>query len=250
MEANFVFAKAIEPSLVISPEQLPSPPKPAWISWKEISAGTILGILLGSAAGLSLAVMTGPSRTGQVAEQFSQTAPQAALSVQTAATGSPLADEIGGAPVLPEAQPLPGATEQQPVSLSMKRAFPKRRTVAHKVAVQPITQSGQDSAEVAPMPGLLAGPDENSPPGTIPAALDSAKISTFYVEGSIQVLDYDATAGTIETNDGRTFLVGPTLSADTSSSLEQPGSLHYRCGQDGSCVLNRAGMVLANVRQI
>jgi hypothetical protein len=253
MEGNFVSAKAIEPSLVISPEQLPSsPPKPNWISWKEISAGAILGILLGSAAGFSLAVMTVPNRTEQVAEQSTQPASQPASTNQTAATGSPLAEKMeDAAPILPEAQLLPGATEQQPVSLPMKRASSKRKTVAHKIAVQPVPESVNDSAEAVLTSGLSAAPDRNAVPGPIPAALDTAKISTFYVEGFIRVLDYDATAGTIETNDGRTFLVGPTLNADASTNwVGQPVSLHYRCGQDGSCVLNRAGMVLANVRQI
>ena len=80
---------------------------------------------------------------------------------------------------------------------------------------------------------------------------DQAKPSNFYIEGDFKVVDYDATAGTIETSDGRTFVVGTTVAASNATPWgEYRSNLHYRCSQTGSCALSRAGAVAPNARLI
>ncbi len=80
---------------------------------------------------------------------------------------------------------------------------------------------------------------------------DQAKPSNFYIEGDLKVVDYDATAGTITTDDGRTFVVGSTVAASNAAPWgEYRSNLHYRCNQTGSCTLSRAGAVAPNARLI
>jgi hypothetical protein len=77
------------------------------------------------------------------------------------------------------------------------------------------------------------------------------KSSNFYIEGDLNVVDYDATAGTIETSDGRTFVVGITVAASNAAPWgEYRSSLHYRCSRTGSCALSRAGAIAPNARLI
>jgi hypothetical protein len=71
----------------------------------------------------------------------------------------------------------------------------------------------------------------------------------FVSEGDLTVADYNPTAGTIETSDGRTFAIGTTVSINTASSWEDYRSnVHYRCGQNGSCMLMRHGVIAPNAR--
>jgi len=80
---------------------------------------------------------------------------------------------------------------------------------------------------------------------------DEARPSNFYVEGDLEVADYNPTAGTIVATDGRTFLVGTTIAASNAAPWDEYRSnLHYRCSQTGSCILSRAGAVAPNARLI
>lgn len=80
---------------------------------------------------------------------------------------------------------------------------------------------------------------------------DNSGPSTFSSEGDVTVADYNPTAGTIETSDGRTFALGTTVSSNTASSWEDYRSnVHFRCGQNGSCMLMRHGVIAPNARLI
>ncbi len=75
--------------------------------------------------------------------------------------------------------------------------------------------------------------------------------TTLYVEGDLTVEDYNEKAGTIETSDGRSFLVGSTVaSSDAVSWNDYRSNVHYRCSQTGSCTLSRAGAIALNARVI
>jgi hypothetical protein len=82
-------------------------------------------------------------------------------------------------------------------------------------------------------------------------SVDDTKSSSFYSEGDLTVADYDADAGTIETSDGRTFVIGTTVSVNSASSWQDYRSnVHYKCGQNGSCTLSRQGAVAPNAKLI
>jgi hypothetical protein len=74
---------------------------------------------------------------------------------------------------------------------------------------------------------------------------------TFFSEGDATVADFDASKGTIETYEGRTFVLGATAAASAPESLQDSGSsVHYRCDQSGSCTLSQAGQIMQNVRMM
>jgi len=112
------------------------------------------------------------------------------------------------------------------------------RRLAHPVT-RPARRILASVPEVAPVPM-----DEQ-------LSFVAAATSNFYSEGDVMVADYNATVGTIETSDGKTFALGETVTATNATPWnEYRSNLHYRCGESGSCVLQRAGAVAANARQI
>jgi hypothetical protein len=85
----------------------------------------------------------------------------------------------------------------------------------------------------------------------MPPSLAAARVSyaveryTFVVEGDVTVVDYDASLGTIETHEGKTFVIGRTAA---ESWQDYRANVHYRCDQSGTCTLMRAGLVVPNAR--
>ncbi len=76
-----------------------------------------------------------------------------------------------------------------------------------------------------------------------------AKNFTFMSEGDVTVADFNATMGTIETYEGRTFVLGSTAAPSVAARLQDSGSsVHYRCDQSGNCTLMQAGLVMQHVR--
>jgi hypothetical protein len=95
--------------------------------------------------------------------------------------------------------------------------------------------------------------------GHVPEQLDGGqqsfnegpKPSGVYTEGDFTVADYDAKVGTIQSSDGRTFVVGITIAASNASSWgDYRSNVHYRCSQTGSCTLSGPGVVAPNARLI
>lgn len=92
-------------------------------------------------------------------------------------------------------------------------------------------------------------------PVALPAATelarfdDAARPASFFIEGDASVADYDASLGTIETHEGKTFTVARTT--NEGNALPWPdflSSVHYRCDQSGNCTLFHAGITVSNVR--
>lgn len=236
-----------------------------------------LGISLGTVIGVSIAFLTAPavapatstdsaqdsttgtelgvtpSTTAGAEEDFHPAAfvPVVAYTRQPAANvGRSAAGRAGTGLSLTKqtvkASPSPAARTTQDKKPAIKR-HPKlrfvgvrRRSVKH-VAKLPVEQALAGDPEVTP---IILNDAQMS-------LDDGAKPSGFYSEGDLTVADYDATAGTIQTDDGRTFALGNTVSASNAAPWEDYRSnVHYRCGQDGSCLLVRAGVIASNARLI
>ena len=66
-------------------------------------------------------------------------------------------------------------------------------------------------------------------------------VAAFSYEGDLQVVDYDGNAHSIQTSDGRTFVINAT-DMDNAMNLEDSRSdVHFRCAQGGSCMLKARG---------
>ena len=74
----------------------------------------------------------------------------------------------------------------------------------------------------------------------------------FYVEGDDSIALYDASTGTIETNANRVFLIDKAsaeANALNQKAVDFPLDMHYRCDQNGNCLLRSRGAGLLHVRQ-
>lgn len=134
----------------------------------------------------------------------------------------------------------------------------------HIINLQPIQKS--DSVTSAPAPAVsplaaapVATPARPQPPASPSAALPSASLSTgldsgfkalaFYSEGDATVVSYDAAGDTITTDDGRTFVIGATVSVSHALSWQDyRANVHYRCDQSGNCSLVRTGVIALNAK--
>jgi hypothetical protein len=105
-------------------------------------------------------------------------------------------------------------------------------------------------------------PEQHEPvaaqPSLVPTALNTAQWSldtpapaSLYTEGVLMVSDYSASTRTIQTSDGKTFVLGTTVATGNATSWETyRADVHYRCDQNGSCVLMRAGVVAPDAKLI
>jgi hypothetical protein len=85
-----------------------------------------------------------------------------------------------------------------------------------------------------------------------PLGADSGlKSQVFYSEGDATVTSYDAAGDTIATDDGRTFVIGTTVSVSSATSWDDyRANVHYRCDQNGNCTLTRSGVIALNAKLI
>jgi len=247
-----------------------------------------IGVSVGSATGLTLALVNAPNNAVAASSDSGQaSAPNAAPMAKLAANSSP-AQAIKPTVITPPVAD-PGKTVANPAALmTIEPAKPAEsrpvgpRTAGAKPAgpatapfhaeialnktpdaLKPATfKLGGKEWHAARMTILPdAKPAQNDPApdaAAVPASLNTTQLSldlprqaSVYSEGELTVAAYDATTGTVETSDGRTFVLGTTVAAGNATSWETYRSgVHYRCDQNGSCVLMRAGVVAPNARLI
>jgi hypothetical protein len=185
-----------------------------------------------------------------------------------------LAPVVHSAPAV-KSQPLHLQTLQtqsvkaQPVNLASNTTSGIQLTVAQplSIAPQPVQkQVSSDSSSTAAAPvsiaavaPLVASAQPQPPAAPSTSALPSASLAagldgsfkplTFYSEGDATVISYDAAGDTITTDDGRTFVIGATVSASTAVSWQDYRSnVHYRCDQNNNCSLVRTGVIALNAK--
>jgi hypothetical protein len=130
------------------------------------------------------------------------------------------------------------AVAAQPTGLGISSR--KQSSGSHKSSVQnslAISTTTRGSAPTA------------VPVGGTPADEDAALNLSFIVEGDATLADFDASAGTIETQDGRSFVL--TRASGTNNFLpgqDDEGNIHYRCDQNRNCTLFHAGVKIPNAR--
>lgn len=264
------------PKVVADPSRLPAPrPSLLRIAVPLIYAGA--GVALGSLAGLSAALMTGPSaqQVASIGAPAADTASpafdaSATQSVAMAGAQTTTASGIASNDQTKTSGDERNTTAAQPaaVTSTVNGAVPsptaedktKRNSGDGKKPVLPVSPSGKRMTQPVAHPvskalrSELADAVEDSPILMDDEQPDLASVSAtpaFYSEGDITVANYDPQGGTIETSDGQTFLVGTTVSVSNATSWDEyRSSVHYRCGQNGSCTLIRAGAVAYDAKLI
>ncbi|HEY1803299.1 MAG TPA: hypothetical protein VGG45_02355 [Terracidiphilus sp.] len=155
---------------------------------------------------------------------------------------------------------LAAASSDRPIKVSSEREMALNKAPD---AVKPSTiqLEGKEyrAARMVFEPAAMSATEEPvSAEAAVPTAVNTAQLSlelptpaSLYTEGELTVSEFNASTGTIETSDGKTFVLGTTVAAGNATSWETYRSdLHYRCDQNGSCVLMRAGVVAPNARLI
>lgn len=138
-------------------------------------------------------------------------------------------------------------------------------------SIQPVSLSSQTTAHFAPKPAQPSHATQVTASISKPVVVPSGKSvqlaqplsieqdpiihnglrqSSFYVEGNLKVVDFDAKAGTIETVDGKWFAVDAAGLNNLASRGDEQINMFYRCGQGGSCVLKIPGSASFNARMI
>jgi hypothetical protein len=72
---------------------------------------------------------------------------------------------------------------------------------------------------------------------------------SFYVEGDATVADFDSASGMIQTDEGKTFLIGMPAGVNNAGPWQDyHRNVHYRCDQSGNCTISGAGVVVPNAK--
>jgi hypothetical protein len=172
------------------------------------------------------------------------------------------------APAAPLAKPARMETFAVPPAATLKIAAvepaPIKIPVVHKhvltgkLTLAPASVLGGN----APAPNLNSLSASAAGPAATPAAapVDASinfdggakqQVQMFYSEGDVTVADYNAARDTIETEDGRTFVIGATVSVSTATSWDDyRANVHYRCDGNGNCSLARTGVIALNAHAI
>jgi hypothetical protein len=243
-----------------------------------------IGVALGTLTGLSMTMIGAPS--GSPSEYHAATtssAPASAITVSMSAQSTPTAVSSPASNVKEAGTTNLSADEGKSATTRLAGSATKAGCTgeagcSHKVDVAPgkIPAANQQATPErtpakARQPRSLihpfarqARPVMASLTETLPVQIDDQQVtsqvsqnddtnaaSQFYTEGDLTVADYDATEGTIQTSDGRTFVVGASVSmANATSWDDYRSSVHYRCGGNGSCMLERAGVLAPNAKAI
>lgn len=179
----------------------------------------------------SQVVVTAPAKDApqpavvRVAEDVKSTSENATASaVSNSPADAPTTNNQEKAIPSPKLQNTPSkapAAEANPNTQVLPAESLPRRHVAHPV-IMPVRTVMASTPEVV----------EVSLDNEQLSMVDEVKAPTFYSEGDLTVADYNPTAGTIETSDGRTFVLGTTVSASSATSWDDyRSSVHYRCDQ-------------------
>ena len=255
-------------SEISAEHRFPAPPaRISLIALPLIYAG--MGVALGITLGTAVAVLGTPTGVSAALDNSTPTisgtsamAPSPGAQSGTSENSPPavvvqVADHVDSAAHQPgadtmQANPVP--RPERPHALrstlaSRARASSKspflRLVRVHKHRARRITEAARSELASAPevVPEQLDGGQQSFGEATKPSGV--------YTEGDFTVADYDAKVGTIESSDGRTFVVGITIVAGNASSWgDYRPNVHYRCSQTGSCMLSGPGMVAPNARLI
>lgn len=72
---------------------------------------------------------------------------------------------------------------------------------------------------------------------------------SFFVEGDATVADFDSSSGMIQTDEGKTFLIGmPAGVSNGGPWQDYHRNVHYRCDQSGNCTISGAGVTVSNAK--
>ncbi len=235
-----------------------------------------LGVSVGSATGLTLAIVNARNQAMATPSESIQASPAPAANLAMNAGSAQAAQPVIAAPIFTPTKLASNTSSNPSVELHPAKLNPTRANVARTAASPSKVEVALNKAPDALKPATFklegkeyhaarmtfappAKPERQDAAAAQPAApsllnpaqwsLDASSQASLYTEGQLTVSDYDPTARTIQTSDGKTFVLGTTVAAGNATSWETYRSdVRYRCDQNGSCMLMRPGVVAPDAK--
>ncbi len=211
--------------------------------------GVALGIVFGTVFAASPWVSNSQDATPDVAQisytAASSTSHPASSTVQTSSPQSQAVSPANTTASAPLATPVV-KTSATPISSPVNKHRALRTALASRKSSRGHKASFHRALHASPVEpqAVSASPASQAAKADVPAAS-----FTFMIEGDVTVADFDASAGRLETNEGKIFAIGQSAGAGSASQWDDsPSNVHYRCTQTGSCTLVHAGVVFLNAR--
>jgi hypothetical protein len=219
--------------------------------------GTALGLLTGVAAasgpwGANSSVMANDSAS------VTLTAPASSAPAMSATMSTSTVQQAAPAPVV-QSQLSQHATEAAAPVLVRASL---ETTVTHHTAVQPGHHTVSNlfvKSAIRPNSELSASTSTPEAPvaaamavSSVPASTENvSKPAAMVIEGDLTVADFDASTGTVETREGRSFSINQAGSdGNTLAWQDYAGNVHYKCTQGGSCTLAGSHVSASGARLI
>ena len=237
-----------------------------------------LGVSVGSATGLTLAIVNARNQTVATSSNSNSASAPAANLAMNAGSAQATQPLIAAPPIVTPGKPVANTASNPAVELRPAKLNPTPAYATRAAATPSKVEMALNTAPDALKPATFklegkeyraarmifapAAKPERHEAATAQAAvpnllnptqwsLDAPSQASLYTEGDLTVSDYDASTSTIQTSDGKTFVLGTTVAAGNATSWETYRSdVRYRCDQNGSCVLMRPGVVAPNAKLI
>jgi hypothetical protein len=205
-----------------------------------VAFGLVFGVALAAVLGNAALPISSPSQTsvvstaavvpGQVAPRAGHALPQHSQTSKQAVSASPSS-------VLPVAL----KTSVNHKSSTAHRRHGVRKASFTRISFNP--RSLKPSFRMAPAPAPA--------PFTASLATRQAEQLTaaFFMEGDATVADFDSSSGMIQTDEGKTFIIGMPAGVSSAGPWQDyHRNVHYRCDQSGNCTISGAGVVVSNAK--
>jgi len=209
-----------------------------------------VGAALGTLVGVTLAATPWRANAPSPQVDFAQVSATVAP-----AKSYPLASAGGAAHLQSQTVSQPTVHRSSAPAPPVVKTTPVRATSpAHRRHVsRGISAIGRSSSSPAPLysynPHIVTNPPPAAPAAQAATPSNEPAPLILAIEGDLTLVNYDASAGTIETQEGKTFLIGATVSESAAQRWQDSqGNVHFRCDLSGNCTLFHAGVVVHNAR--
>jgi hypothetical protein len=203
-----------------------------------VAFGLVFGVALAATAG---SVLVPPSSPTQASAVSTTAVVAGSVASPSAHAVSHHSQTIKPAIIKSSASVLPVAlkTSTNRKFSATHRRHGVRRASAIRISFTPHISRASFKIAAAPVP--------------VPVSLESKPAQemtvSFFLEGDATVADFDSSSGMIQTDEGKSFLIGmPAGVGNGGPWQDYHRNVHYRCDQSGNCTISGAGVVVPNAK--
>jgi hypothetical protein len=203
-----------------------------------VAFGLVFGVALAATAGSALVPTSSPNQASTV----SSTAVVAGSAASPSALAMSHHSQAANPAIAKSSSAILPAALKTSVSRKFSAAHRRhtaRRVFAKRVSFTPHLLTASLTTAPAPPPVTVSMESRPAP----------ATTASFFMEGDATVADFDSSSGTIQTDEGKSFLIGmPAGVGNGAPWQDYHRNVHYRCDQSGNCTISGAGVVVPNAK--